>query len=303
MSGNVSTEEAAALAAAAGATDGDARGRAAVVAPRDFTEPRTLSAERIARIRKTLSARMHSIANVLAGPLRGHPTLTLGEVGEVNAQGLFDGFVRPFLVHGFQCAGQQGWVLWDAAAARIASDTILSGPKEEEPEIADEEVDDEDESEAEADEEKAEEPEPEEPEIGDPMLTRTERRVVSSLLDEILRAIAEQFGRDLGLQVREGEHEVGGEREDLGDIGRGEGRDARLFLAHTRRADGIARHADDAVLFAQQVECFYRFLGQTDNALWRKPAHGLQNIPARFGSAAPGGSRHVQLQSFERGCC
>ena len=110
MAGIVGSEEVAALARAVGAGHDGAEQRVAVVVPRDFTEPRTLSADRIGRIRKTLSARLQTIANVLSGPLRGHPALTLGEVSEVNAQGLFDGFTRPFLVHGFQCSGQQGWV-------------------------------------------------------------------------------------------------------------------------------------------------------------------------------------------------
>lgn len=187
MGGLVDPEEAAALANAAGATGDGAQQRVAVVVPRDFTEPRTLSADRIARIRKTLSARMQTIANALAGPLRGHPTLTLGEVGEVNAQGLFDGFVRPFLVHGFQCAGQLGWVVWDPAAARIASDTVLSGPKAEDNDEDDEENDGEEEREA----------LPSGPLPGDPMLTRTERRVIGALLDEVLRRIAGEFGLDV----------------------------------------------------------------------------------------------------------
>ena len=120
-------EEAAALEAATGGVD-EGGARVAVVSLRDFSEPRTLSADRIARIRKTLSARLGAIANGLAGPLRGHPQLALGEIAEMNAHGLFDGFVRPFLVHGFLCNGQQGWLVWDAAAARVACDLILSGP-------------------------------------------------------------------------------------------------------------------------------------------------------------------------------
>ncbi len=169
MADNVNPDEAAALSEAAG---GDpSAGRVAVVTARDFTVPRTLSADRIGRIRKTLSARLQTIANALAGPLRGHPTMTLGEVAEMNAHGLFDGFVRPFLVHGFTCNGQQAWLIWDAAAARAASDTILSGPESEA----------EDEAQA-----------PKEP--GDPMLTRTERRVVASLLDSMVVTVADEFG-------------------------------------------------------------------------------------------------------------
>lgn len=160
-------EEAAALAEAAGVADGDPAPRVAVVSLRDFSEPRTLSADRIAHIRKTLSSRIQSISNALAGPLRGHQNLTLGEVSEMNAHGLFDGFVRPFLVYGFDVEGTLGWLIWEADAARIACDTILAGPPDEDA-VA--------------------------PEKGDPMLTRTERRVVGSLLDELISRVAEGFG-------------------------------------------------------------------------------------------------------------
>ena len=62
--------------------------RVSVVVPR-LRGPRTLSADRIDRIQKTLSASpVHG--QPLAGPLRGHPVLTIGEVSGVNAQGLFD---------------------------------------------------------------------------------------------------------------------------------------------------------------------------------------------------------------------
>lgn len=170
MSGIVDSEEAAALAGAAqmGGTRGG-RPRVSVVTPRDFTEPRTLSADRIARIRKTLSARLQVIANTLAGPLRGHPALTLGEVSEVNAQGLFDGFVRPFLVQGFQCGPGLGWVIWDTDAARIACDTVLSGPP----------------TETELEEAAS---------TREPMLTRTERRVIGNLLDELVQRVGIEFG-------------------------------------------------------------------------------------------------------------
>lgn len=174
MSDLVDSEEAAALADAArqgGAEGGDAR--VSVVAPRDFTEPRTLSAERIAHIHKTLSAREQTIANALAGPLRGHPTITIGGITEVNAHGLFDGFVRPFLVHGFQCAGSQGWVIWETDAARIASDTVLSGPPTEE-DLA------------------------EAASTREPILTRTERRVIGALLDEMIQRVTVEFDLDVG---------------------------------------------------------------------------------------------------------
>lgn len=169
MTTDLDPEEAAALKeAAAGADEGGTR--VAVVSLRDFSEPRTLSADRIARIRKTLSARLGVIANGLAGPLRGHPQLSLGEIAEMNAHGLFDGYVRPFLVHGFMCNGQQGWLIWDPAAARVACDLILSGPPPER-ESGGETIQ----------------------EAGDPVLTRTERRVVASMLDSLIETVAGEF--------------------------------------------------------------------------------------------------------------
>lgn len=202
MAENVNPDEAAALSEAAGGAP--SAGRVSVVTPRDFSVPRTLSADRIGRIRKTLSARLQTIANALAGPLRGHPTMTLGEVAEMNAHGLFDGFVRPFLVHGFTCNGQQGWLIWDAAAARIASDTILSGP---EPEL-------------EGGGERIKEP-------GEPMLTRTERRVVASLLDSMISTVADEFG----LAIESGEiWQEPEEMTTLEDLG--PDADSRRMLVH-----------------------------------------------------------------------
>ncbi|MEO0661978.1 MAG: FliM/FliN family flagellar motor switch protein [Planctomycetota bacterium] len=172
--------------------------RVAVVSPRDFTEPRTLSADRIDHIKKLLSSRLTSIANGLAGPLRGHPTLGLGEVSETNAHGLFDGYVRPFLVYGFQCGGGLGWLLWDVEPARAAVDRVLSGP-----------------------------PEGEETPEGDPMLTRTERRVLASMLDGLLDRVAGEFG----VEVTGGE--VWQEPEELTTLeDLGPDADSRRLLVH-----------------------------------------------------------------------
>ena len=60
----VDPEEAAALAATMSAEKAGDSSRVSVVVPRDFTEPRTLSADRIDRIQKTLSARLQSMANL-----------------------------------------------------------------------------------------------------------------------------------------------------------------------------------------------------------------------------------------------
>ena len=176
----VEPEEAAALAATMNSEEEGGSSRVSVVVPRDFTEPRTLSADRIDRIQKTLSARLQSMANLLAGPLRGHPVLTIGEVSEVNAQGLFDDIGSPFLIHGFHTADQLGWVMWNPDAGRIASDLILSGP--ELPSV-------------EAEGEEAAEPEEEKP--LDPILSRTERRVIARMLDQVVGLILNEFGLEL----------------------------------------------------------------------------------------------------------
>ena len=200
MAGLADSEEAAAQADAV--QGGGVTPHVSVVTPRDFTEPRTLSADRVARIRKTLAARLQVIANSLAGPLRGHPTLTLGEVAEVNAQGLFDGYVRPFLVHGFLCNGNQGWVIWETDAARIACDTVLSGP----PTAVELE---------------------EAASTREPMLTRTERRVIGDLLDELVQRTTVEFGLSAEPGVVWQEPEEMTTMEDLGPDA-----DARRLSVH-----------------------------------------------------------------------
>jgi hypothetical protein len=75
---------------------------------------------------------------------------------------------------------------------------------------------------------------------------------------------------DVGLQVGEGEDEVGREGENLPDIGADEGRHPRLLPPDLRRTHRIARDADDTVLLAQQVERLHGFLGEADDAAGRK---------------------------------
>src|SRR6185295_18693818 len=83
-------------------------------------------------------------------------------------------------------------------------------------------------------------------------------------------AAADQLGGNVGLQVGEGEHEVGVEREHLLEIGGDERRHPRLLLAHPRRPDRIARHADDAALLAEEIKRLHGLLGQADDALGRE---------------------------------
>ena len=87
-----------------------------------------------------------------------------------------------------------------------------------------------------------------------------------------------EFTHDVGLQVGEGQHQVGLQGEYLVEARRGEGADPRL-QPHFGRPHGIARDADDAVLLAQQIERLDRFLGEADQAAGRKMTHAGQSIP------------------------
>ena len=78
-----------------------------------------------------------------------------------------------------------------------------------------------------------------------------------------------QLGDDVGLKIGESEDQIGFERENLRDVGRGKGRDARLLLAHLRWPHRIARYANDAVLLADEVERLHGLLGQADDAFGR----------------------------------
>lgn len=218
----VEPEEAAALAATMNPEKEGDLARVSVVVPRDFTEPRTLSADRIDRIQKTLSARLQSMANLLAGPLRGHPVLTIGEVSEVNAQGLFDDLGSPFLIHGFHTAEQLGWTVWNPEAGRVASDLILSGPEPPPVEAEGEEG-------AEAEEEKP----------LDPILSRTERRVIARMLDQVVGLILKEFGLELEPGEIWQEPEELTTLEDLGPDA-----DSRRLLIHLSFEDNVGNASD-----------------------------------------------------------
>lgn len=207
MAANVEQEEIQALRGSAGQ---ESPSLPLDVTPRDFAHPRTLSKERLRHVSKSLASRLGALANALAGPLRNHHKLQLGEVSEVTAHGLFDGFVKPFAVLGFPCAGRQGWLVWDSAAAAAACDIVLSGP------IA-----------GQGDADGAAAPASS---SGDPslrQLSRTEGRVVASLLDHVVTHMAEP----LHLEVSRGE--LWQEPEELTTLeDLGPDADSRRLLVH-----------------------------------------------------------------------
>ena len=209
MSTNVEPEEMAALREGAG---GPAVSSVTDVMTRDFSHPRTLSKDRLRHLSKSLTARLGALANSLAGPLRNHHKLHMGEVAEVTAHGLFDGFVKPFIVLGFPCAGRQGWLVWDSAAAAAACEIVLSGPPPEP-------IEDEDGNVKPTLHPKLEE--------GPKLLSRTEGRVVASLLDQVVAQLADPLHLDVAPGELWQEPEELTTLEDLGPDA-----DSRRLLVH-----------------------------------------------------------------------
>src|SRR5262249_49313139 len=81
---------------------------------------------------------------------------------------------------------------------------------------------------------------------------------------------ADQLGGDVGLQVGEGENEVGLERKDFFKVGGDERRHPRLLPAHPRRPHRVAPDADDAPLLAQALKRLHGLFGEADDAFGRK---------------------------------
>ena len=65
---------------------------------------------------------------------------------------------------------------------------------------------------------------------------------------------ANEISGDVRLEIGERQDEIGLQREDLVDICRGEGADARLLAASLRQAYDIAGDPDDAVLLPEQIQ-------------------------------------------------
>ena len=87
---------------------------------------------------------------------------------------------------------------------------------------------------------------------------------------------ADQLGRDVGLQIGKGEHQVGLEREDFRHVGGDEGGDARLLPPHLRRPHRIAGDADDAAVLAEQIERLDGLFRQANDSLGR--IHGFRRV-------------------------
>jgi hypothetical protein len=89
-------------------------------------------------------------------------------------------------------------------------------------------------------------------EFADPIETRGQRRG--------------QLCGEIGLEIGEGEDEVGAERFDLVEAGIDERRDSRL-RAGFRWTGHVARHHHDALALAEEVERLDGLLGEADDPL------------------------------------
>jgi DNA-binding Lrp family transcriptional regulator len=84
---------------------------------------------------------------------------------------------------------------------------------------------------------------------------------------------ADELSCNLRLEIGKSENEVGLEREDLGNIGRSEGRNAWLLSSDLVRPHRITGYPHDAVLLTEKVKRFDRLLRQADDPGGRKLAH------------------------------
>lgn len=101
-----------------------------------------------------------------------------------------------------------------------------------------------------------------------------------ALVEDVDRdAGANEIGDNVRLQVGEGQHEIGLEREDFWNVRGDEGGNPGFFAANAGRPHGVAGDADDAVLLAEQVQRFDGLFGQADDPAGRELAHAddMQN--------------------------
>jgi hypothetical protein len=103
---------------------------------------------------------------------------------------------------------------------------------------------------------------------------REDARYVALVEDVDGDARAHQIGGDIRLQVGEGQHQIGFERENFRDVRGDESGNPRLLAADLRRPHRIAGDADDAVLLAEQVQHFDGLFGEANDPAGRELAHG-----------------------------
>jgi flagellar motor switch protein FliM len=198
----VEPEEAQAILDAVRGDDGDGP-QGSAVAARDFARPLRLSQHALDELRKRIAAALAPCEGVLSRALRGAHTLSLSELREVSAEGLFDDAGAAFVVQRFAVDGQPGWFAWDTAAAVAAVEVALGAPEAQPAERA---------------------------------LTTVERGVVGRLLDGLLQRLAGAAG------VRATDARMVAKADDLGSWRDAGPRADRARLRLRLELDGPAGH-------------------------------------------------------------
>jgi hypothetical protein len=84
---------------------------------------------------------------------------------------------------------------------------------------------------------------------------------------------ADQFGRDIGLQVGKREHQIRLQRQDFWNVCRNKRGHPRLFAADPWRPHRIAGDADNAIPFTEQIQRLDGLFRETYDSAGRELAH------------------------------
>jgi flagellar motor switch protein FliM len=124
----VQPEEAQAILDAVRADEGDGP-TAATVAARDFARPLRLSQRALEDVGKRVAGVLEECGKELSRALRGAHVLSVSQLREESAEGLFDNVGAAFVVLRFEVDGQPGWFTWDPAGAVAAVEVALGAPE------------------------------------------------------------------------------------------------------------------------------------------------------------------------------
>ena len=103
---------------------------------------------------------------------------------------------------------------------------------------------------------------------------RENARYVALVEDVDGDAGAHEISDDAGLQIGEGQHQIGLERENFWNVRGDEGGDPRFLAADLRRPHRIAGDADDTVLLAEQIQRLDGLFGEANDPAGWELAHG-----------------------------
>ncbi|MEO0652375.1 MAG: hypothetical protein AAFZ65_17005 [Planctomycetota bacterium] len=120
MATNVEPEEVAALL-----EDSEPARTRPEVETRDFREPRRLSTDVVAELRRVVESSLPAAELELNRLLHGRLRLELGAAHEVNAQSLLDGLQEPMALVRFRAGGHPAWARWEIESATLAVEQLL----------------------------------------------------------------------------------------------------------------------------------------------------------------------------------